>query len=236
MNHRYCLPVLAAALVAHGAANAERRDHGAHVHGVMEMDVAALGEELEIALRSPAMNIVGFEHAPRTDEQHARLDNAVAGLRDGAALFDFANAGCALREVEVHHEHEADGHGHDEHADHEHEEHEHEDDHAGQEDEHEHEAGHEDATHSEIRAHYDFACEGAVTRLTTTLFERFPRTESIRVQFLTDDAQGAQTLTADSPVLRARSRVPCGRTHVSHAARSRIADKTGNATKRVRSG
>jgi len=200
MKCRWLNAVGLACLLAAGPAGAERRDHEAHVHGSAAMDVAALGSDVEISLRSPAMNIVGFEHAPRTDEQHARLDDAVAGLRDGAALFGFGNAGCALREVEVHHEYEADGHGHDEHEDHEHD-----DDHAGHEDGtdgNEHEDGHGDAPHSEIRAHYEFACEGGVTRLATTLFERFPRTESLRVQFLTDDAQGAQTLTAESPVLR----------------------------------
>jgi len=205
-------------LLSPGLADAERRDHGAHVHGIAEMDVAAIGGELEIALRSPAMNLVGFEHEARTDEQRQRLHETVEQLRDGAALFAFGEAACGLVEAAVAHERDAGAHGdhdehdehdhdgHDEHADgdehaeHGHEEHDHEAEHGH--DDHAQGDDHDDASHSEFRAHYQFACEGEVTRLETRLFERFPGTESIRVQYLTDDSQGAQTLTPAAPVLR----------------------------------
>lgn len=204
MKVRNSVAVVIAGLIVHGIASAERRDHGAHVHGIAEMDVAVLGDEVEIALRSPAMNMVGFEHAPRTDEQRERLNGAVDSLRDGDALFAFGDALCRLLEAEVHHAREPNGHGYDaladdEHADHEHDEHEHDE---GEHGEGEHDEAHDGATHSEIRAHYHFACERTVERVDIGLFERFPRSESIRVQYLTDDTQGAQTLTPEATVLR----------------------------------
>jgi Protein of unknown function (DUF2796) len=46
------------------ADEAEHREHGPHVHGVAQLNVALDGNVLWIELNSPAMNIVGFEHAP----------------------------------------------------------------------------------------------------------------------------------------------------------------------------
>lgn len=199
-------------LLVPAVATAERRDHGAHVHGMAEMDIAALAGELEIALRSPAVNIVGFEHEPRTEEQRQRMQDALEALRDGAALFAFGETACTLRDAEVSHDHDAPGHpdgddeheGHDQASGHGHDEHADGDDHA----DHGHDEGHadgddhDDVSHSGIRARYHFACEGAVVHLEMRLFERFPGTESVRVQYLTDDSQGAKTLTPAAPVLR----------------------------------
>lgn len=42
---------------------------GAHVHGIGELNVAIDGEALLVELISPAMDLVGFEHAPRTEAQ-----------------------------------------------------------------------------------------------------------------------------------------------------------------------
>lgn len=206
MNGHSHLVLVCIGLLLPGLAAAERRDHDAHVHGTAAMDVAVLGGEVEIALRSPAMNIVGFEHASRTEEQEHSLQEAIETLRDGTALFDFGDAGCRLGEADVHHQYAGagdeseSGHEHGEaegeHAEHEHDEHGH--DEGGQADHDEH----NDASHSEIRAHYRFECGDNPPVIDVTLFERFPLTENIRVQYLTDSSQGAQTLTPDEPVLR----------------------------------
>jgi hypothetical protein len=215
MKARDSLVLACLGLLLPGPAAAERRDHEAHVHGAAEMDVAALDGEVEISLRSPAMNIVGFEHEPRTGQQEQLLRESLEALRDGNTLFSFGDAACRLVDAEVTRTGLDDGHGHDE------DEHEHGDDHGHDEDEHGHdeddhdhghdeddhghdESGrdHEEGAHSGIRSHYHFACEGRVARIDTRLFERFPRTESIRVQYLTDDTQGAQTLTPEAPGLR----------------------------------
>ena len=47
----------------------EHHHHDAHVHGVAHLNVALEGNDLYIELTSPAANIVGFEHDPRTQNQ-----------------------------------------------------------------------------------------------------------------------------------------------------------------------
>lgn len=60
-------PVLATSLLlatSAGAAAGEHREHGAHEHGVAQLNLVLEGEKLLIELASPGVNIVGFEHAP----------------------------------------------------------------------------------------------------------------------------------------------------------------------------
>jgi hypothetical protein len=175
----------------------EHRQHGAHVHGIAALNLALEGQEVHIELDSPAANIVGFEHAPSSEADHAALDKAVALLKDGDRLFRFnEGAGCRMESAKVTSELLE-----EEHEDHEHEKREghtgekHEDAH----DEHEH-AG---ETHSDIEAAYHFECAapGKLTQLTVEIFEAFPVTERLNVQYVIESKQGAAELTASSHVI-----------------------------------
>ncbi len=175
----------------------EHREHGAHVHGIAALNLALEGEEVHIELDSPAANIVGFEHAPSSEADHAALDKAVAALKDGNRLFRFnADAGCRMEKAMVtsalleeehddHPEKHSDDHGHEEKGEHGHEEHE------GEE------------THSDIEAAYHFECTspGKLTRLTVELFEAFPGMEELKVQYVIEAKQGAAELTASNHVV-----------------------------------
>lgn len=209
MNPRCPFALLLGCTLATGIASAERRDHDAHVHGIAEMDVAALGETVEIELRSPAMNLVGFEHEPRSDEERERSRTTLASLRDGESLFAFDGADCRQDEVRARwlHEPRDHEHGHDAGQDQD-EAHGHEDDHGHEEERHDHarddERGHDDDTgdaHADIHAHYHFDCDRAPSAIGLGLFERFPATGEIRSRFITDSAQGARVLTPASPTL-----------------------------------
>jgi hypothetical protein len=92
----------------------EHRHHEAHVHGIAALNLALEGEEVHIELDSPAANIVGFEHAPSSEADHAALDKAVATLKNGDELFRFnEEAGCRMEKAmvtselleEEHHDH-----------------------------------------------------------------------------------------------------------------------------------
>ncbi|MFC7422203.1 DUF2796 domain-containing protein [Iodobacter arcticus] len=61
--------------------------HGAHVHGVAEMDVAIEGKKLVITLESPADNLLGFEHAPKNDAEKAKLKAVSEQLQNADNLF-----------------------------------------------------------------------------------------------------------------------------------------------------
>lgn len=80
----------------------EHRQHDSHMHGIATINMALEGDEVHIELDSPAVNIVGFEHAPSSDADHAALEKAVALLKDGDKLFEFnESAECKLEKAEV---------------------------------------------------------------------------------------------------------------------------------------
>lgn len=80
----------------------EHHEHGAHQHGVAKLEVAVDGGILTIHLESPLDNLVGFEHAPRTDQQRAAASRALATLKQGEKLFaPTPAAGCKLAQATV---------------------------------------------------------------------------------------------------------------------------------------
>lgn len=161
----------------------ERRGHGAHVHGTGALNLAVETDEIEIELISPGHDLVGFEHVPRSSEEKAAVENAIATLRDGAGLFVFpAAAGCRLEEAKVetgmaetgYEEGHKEGHGHG----------------------HEPGDGSRGETHAEFRAHYRFHCEAPTraTHLDVKLFERFPGIEQLNARVISASGQSALEL------------------------------------------
>ena len=189
----------------------EPRQHGSHVHGIAALNLALEGQEVHIELDSPAANIVGFEHAPSSKDDHAALDKAIAALKDGDRLFSFnEDAGCRMETAKVaselldgehegHAEEKTGKHAHEEKEGHDDEEHE--GDHAD-EGQHEHEG--EGETHSDIEATYHFECNapGKLTQLTVELFEAFPGMEELKVQYVIESKQGAAELNATDHVVK----------------------------------
>ena len=153
------------------------------------MNVAVEGSQLYIELVSPAANIVGFEHAPNTDEQEAAVDNAIAVLEAGDNLLGLpVEAECSLVTAAVESDiHSGEGDGH-----------------SGHEDEHEHKhSEHEEEVHSEFVANYEFDCANPeqLQQIEVGLFETFPGIEEIEVQALTDSGQVGKNLTPTDPIL-----------------------------------
>jgi hypothetical protein len=191
----------------------EHRQHSAHVHGIAALNLALEGQEVHIEFDSPAANIVGFEHAPSSEADHAALDKAVATLKDGDQLFKFNDdAGCRVETAKVASElldEEHEGHAEEKTGDHAHEKkegHDHEE-HVGEhakkdEGQHEHEG--EGETHSDIEATYHFECNapGKLTQLTVELFAAFPGMEELKVQYVIESKQGAAELTATDHVVK----------------------------------
>lgn len=181
--------------VAH-AANEHDHDHdhehgslGAHEHGVGRLNAALDGQTLELELESPAMNLVGFEHAATTDADKAKVAAARAQLEKPLALFNLpAAAGCKVVSQELESPLFGDKPDADDH-----------DDDAGK-DSHEH---HHD--HSEIHAHYQFSCAtpGALKTLDlVTVFSTFPATQKIQVQLISASGQQGAEVTAKAASLK----------------------------------
>lgn len=170
------------------------RQHGAHVHGVVEFNIAQDANELLMEITAPGADVVGFEHAPQTDEQKHQLEAAVTQLQDANSIFTLAaSAGCKIEHKSVTHTLGADSHkGHDHHDDHEHH-----DDHKGH-DHHEHHDDHEghSSSHGEFTVEYHFECSdiAKLDEINTNWFSHFPNTETIKVNVLTDTKQAAMQL------------------------------------------
>ncbi|MFK7957341.1 MAG: DUF2796 domain-containing protein [Lysobacterales bacterium] len=143
-----------------------------HVHGHIELGIVVENATLSIALSAPLADLMGFEHAPKNDDQHRRLQQAVSLLNDSEAMFGLPTSAACTSDVIViegptyleqvsntrNGETASDsGHSHDE--------------------------NHE---HSEVHAQYQWTCE-AVERLesVTALFVgKFENTEHIEIQIL----------------------------------------------------
>lgn len=161
----------------------EQRALGAHLHGVTDVQIALEGRALEILVRAPGIDIVGFEHDAESDADRAAVAAAIALLSDAANVVRLdPAAGCTLHEVEAeqHSDHDEE---HEEHSDHE-----------------DHEA---DAGHSEFEAHYHFECTtpDALQTIAFPYFDTFPNAEEIEAEFLTDAGVGAAELNRDAPKL-----------------------------------
>lgn len=160
-----------------------------HVHGRAQLNLVVESGFVHIELISPAVNIIGFEHAPVSGPEHAARQKAFSTLEDAERLFRFdKSAGCSAEQTGV-----APGSKLTAQP-------------AGQDAHHHHEAGDDesgDAQHTDIVATYRFSCnspDGPVT-LRVGLFDAFPAIDSLVVQYITDSQQGGITLSSGKPVL-----------------------------------
>jgi len=168
------LPVLLCALLsAPLPVNAAHRQHGAHVHGVATLTVALEDHQLDVEFESPAINLLGFEHAPRDEQQRRAVRQAAQRLREPSALFAFTEAAhcvsvgtkvnSALLETPEDKQDGDDGEHH----------------------------------HADFNAVYGFRCEQpqALRSVAVHLFKQFGGIRKINAQWLTATAQNASVLT-----------------------------------------
>ncbi|WP_252178988.1 DUF2796 domain-containing protein [Endozoicomonas sp. 4G] len=200
------------------AANGEPRHVDAHVHGHGELNFAVEGSEVHLELKMPANDVLGFETIT-TDKQRHQLHEALNKL-EAASLWSMTPAAsCKLVSAKAttssvdheHGHHEHDHHHDDEHAHHDHHEHDHHDEHKHHEHDHHHdEHAHHDLSHEghgghmDISATYVFQC-GNVSQLntiSTSIFEKFERSESLSVQGFTQKGQTAAEMTKSTPEVR----------------------------------
>lgn len=136
----------------------------AHVHGEARLQVAIDGHSAEVILQSPAANLLGFEHAPKTTEQEAAVADARQWLT-ATPIVQTADKDCTIAASSVDHEQS--------------EEHEHE---------HEHE---EERGHSDFEVTQRIECDSELTDpLSTSLMTRFPGIDHLSVDWLGAGGQG----------------------------------------------
>jgi len=182
------LPFALLPLAAAHAHDDHEHDHahgtlGAHEHGVAKLNVVLDGNTLELELDSPAMNLVGFEHAASSDADKAKVAAVRQQLEQPLKLFGLsAAANCTEEQQEL----ESPLFGDAAKAD---------------DDDDEHAHGH---PHSDIGAHYQLSCANP-EKLTQVdlapLFKAFPATQKINVQLIGPNGQkGVETTPAKAAV------------------------------------
>ncbi|WP_406820750.1 DUF2796 domain-containing protein [Pseudomonas sp. KnCO4] len=189
---RRLLLALPFALLPLAVAQAHDDDHdhdhahgtlGAHEHGVARLNAVLDGNTLELELDSPAMNLVGFEHAASSDADKAKVAAVRQQLEQPLKLFGLAAAaGCKEDQQEL----ESPLFGDASKADDE-----------GDEHDHEH-------SHSDIGAHYQLTCASPdkLAQLDLApLFKAFPATQKINVQLIGRNGQkGVEATPAKAAV------------------------------------
>ena len=198
------------------------RQLDAHEHGVGTLNIAIEGTTVTMMFEAPGADIVGFEHAAKSDADLATIEAAVATLGAPLDLFVVPDAaGCSVvkaqAELESEDDHDDEGHddhddeGHDDHDDEDHDGHD-DDDHDDDDhdddghDDHDDE-GHDDhgdeAGHTEFHAEYTLTCDSpdALTQMTFAYFAAFPNALEVEVQIITAAGAQAFEVERDAPVL-----------------------------------
>ena len=152
----------------------------AHQHGYGELSLAIDGSRVELLLETPAYNLIGFEHEPRTETERHRLAHIREWLQT-TPLLDTIPPGCTLSAAQVyqHHSHHNGDHDHD-----------------GEE--HDHDAGAHSQHHSAFEVTQTLECPALThsRRLTTPLLTDTEHMEALSVRWAGSQGQGGVHLRA----------------------------------------
>lgn len=201
---RHLLAIVGVAISA-GAVAGE-----AHEHGKVALTLAIEAGNVEVSWRSPAVNLVGFEHQPKTPEEKQKVEQTLLNLKQGYEQIVLPESAlCLLKEADIdttlaaHTEgHDHDDHDHEEHDDHDHHDHDHDDhDHEKHEghdhDEHDHDG------HADFSAKYTFECRHPehLKQIEVNLMPSYPGIDEIRYQAITPAGQTGGSLTQGNTVI-----------------------------------
>lgn len=157
-----------------------------HQHGQAQLQLAISGDHIEAIFLSPAHNLLGFEHEPRTHEQHETLSQVTQWLQQ-TPLANTKDGSCSIHSASVHHG-EPSEHNHE--TDH-HNEHEHEHEGHDEADHHEEHSGHSDFEVTQVLECPELADAGT---LATPLLEQFARLQQLDIAWVGPAGQGAVRL------------------------------------------
>jgi hypothetical protein len=188
----WALGVLVTACGPAGPALAQKQAHreaSTHVHGAAELSFVISGNDLLVDLDSPLVNIVGFEHAPKTSTERKTADAATRLLNDPARIaVPSPEAECVAATASVALPFDpASTHGEKR---------------AGGKEEHEADANSHD--HIDVQVSYAFACARMerLEHIEVTALKTFPGIKAAQVVFLGPKAQFSRELNASSSRLR----------------------------------
>lgn len=163
-----------AIVVAQPIAAENVREASSHAHGVGKLDIAIEDSKVAMELHAPGADIVGFEYAATSEQDHGKIDAAVLRLSKPLDLFGLpSDAGCTVINATAELEGE-EAHGQE---------------------------SHEQEGHTEFHAEYQFDCSDidAVTKITFPYFDLFPNAKEIELQVVSDKGASAFEIERDVP-------------------------------------
>lgn len=87
---------------AHEHGHDQSQGHAAHVHGQATLLLVADKGQVLATLESPLDNLLGFEHAPRTDKERQAVQQMAKALQAPDTLLSFdPQAGCKLERTQL---------------------------------------------------------------------------------------------------------------------------------------
>lgn len=183
------------------AANSFAQSQHAHVHGEANASVVLDEGMLAIELETPAANILGFEHKPKTNEEFALIQktsreleqiNSVVNVRGNCQLIDKNILWPFAIEKDTH------AHEEDDHSDHEHDSHSDHDSHSEHDDHSDHAAAHHDEDevhHNDIVISYQWQCEKLKKlELQFEMFNTYEGFHKVTVQWIAFNRQNSTIL------------------------------------------
>ena len=153
-----------------------------HAHGHGQAFVAQEGNTWKISIVLPAADVLGFEHAPETEEQKKIVKDFRHLVSAGNEVL-ILNKSChrTVLEIKVPEESEHD-HGEEHHDSHKHHS----------------EELHAEATHENVEINFEFNCKSTVETVSFPLILELKSLETVNVQWFTDSGQGASKVTKSS--------------------------------------
>ena len=188
-------------IIASPVFSEDARQLNAHEHGIGTLNIAIEAPLVVMEFHAPGADIVGFEYAAKSDADFAAISAALKTLEAPLDLFVLPKAArCAVQEVQVelesdadHDVNEEDHQDHDDENDHKHEDH---DDH----DEEKHAAS---SGHTEFHAEYSLICSNieALTQIDFAYFEVFPNSKQVELQLISQSGARVFDIERSAPRL-----------------------------------
>lgn len=147
--------------------------HKAHTHGEGSLSLAQDQYDWYVELHIPAMDLLGFEHAPKNTAQKQKFKALTDRLANSDHVIVFSPA-CQLTDTDIGL--------------------------PGQHDEQEHQ--HDHHHHSDIIVQYRFTCAGDVSSTRLNIFNWATSLHQLRAQWLTEKSTASATLTPEQATIR----------------------------------
>lgn len=167
----------------HGHDHDHSQGHAAHVHGQATLLLVVDKGQVQATLESPLDNLLGFEHAPRTDKERQAVRQMAKALQAPDTLLSFdPQAGCKLERTQLN---------------------------SAvlpasllQGDQAAPAAGAADAGHGDLELEASYQCQNPPRTIDVRLFKHFKRLQRLNVEIVSEKEQAARQLNPAQPRIK----------------------------------